>query len=235
MFQNIKLPISYVFHYKKKVTNLKNKVETLNERRDRVQREVNAAGRNGEKIHTDINNWLIKVDNIINEEAKEVKDLEDKAKNKCFIGLCPNFKSHYQLSKKVEEDANIVDELLQEGGFGKVSNYDVPQVIEVISTKDFEAFDSRKQVFDEILEALKDPSINIRGVYAMGGVGKTTLVKKVARQVKDDKLFDSVVMTAVTQTPDIQKIQDQIADMLGLKFREQSDRKYCGNFILDKL
>ncbi|XVF42812.1 hypothetical protein PTKIN_Ptkin01aG0395200 [Pterospermum kingtungense] len=49
-----------------------------------------------------------------------------------------------------------------------------------------------------------------------------TLVKEVARQVKEDKSFDSVVIAAVTQNPDIQKIQDQVAEMLGLKFEEQS-------------
>ncbi|XWS58001.1 hypothetical protein CRYUN_Cryun09bG0221500 [Craigia yunnanensis] len=222
MFQKIKLPISYAFHHKRRVANFEKKIETLKEKRDRVQHEVDAAERNAEKIETDVNNWLIKVDNIINAKAKEVKDLEDKANNKCFIGLCPNFKSRYQVSKKVEEDANIVDELLQKAGFDKVSHRDVPQDIAVTSTTDFEAFDSRKQVFNEIFEALKDPSINIIGVYGMGGVGKTTLVKEVARQVKEDELFDSVVMADVTQTPNIREIQDRIADMLGLKFEEQS-------------
>ncbi|XWS08878.1 hypothetical protein CRYUN_Cryun40dG0038200 [Craigia yunnanensis] len=127
MFQKTKLHISYVFHHKRRVENFEKKIETLKERGDKVQHEVDAAKRNAEKIETDVNNWLIKVDNIINAEAKEVKDLEDKAKNKCFIGLCPIFKSRYQLSKKVEQDANIVDELPQQGGFDKVSHRDVPQ------------------------------------------------------------------------------------------------------------
>ncbi|XVF42830.1 hypothetical protein PTKIN_Ptkin01aG0396900 [Pterospermum kingtungense] len=224
MFQNVNLRISYVFLHKRRVEKFEKKVETLKERRDRVQRDVDAAERNAEKIHTDVSNWLTKVDNIINAEAKEVKDLQDKAGSKCFMGLCPNFKSRHQLSKKADEDATIVDELLQQaGGFNEVSYRDVvPQALAGASTRDFEAFDSRKQKFNEILEALKDPSVNIIGVYGMGGVGKTTLVKEVARKVKDDKSFDAVVMAAVTQIPDIQKIQDQIADMLGLTFAEQS-------------
>ncbi|KAL5749180.1 hypothetical protein ACOSP7_023783 [Xanthoceras sorbifolium] len=55
-----------------------------------------------------------------------------------------------------------------------------------------------------------------------GGVGKTTLVKRVIGQVIEDKLFDVMVMTEVTETPDIRKIQGQIADELGLKFHEES-------------
>ncbi|TXG75260.1 hypothetical protein ES332_1Z002200v1 [Gossypium tomentosum] len=52
-------------------------------------------------------------------------------------------------------------------------------------------------------------------------IGKTTLVKEIARKVKG-KLFDSVVIATVTQAIDIEKIQNQIADFLGLKFEEQS-------------
>ncbi|EOY20453.1 NB-ARC domain-containing disease resistance protein, putative [Theobroma cacao] len=217
-----KRPVSYIFLHKRKVENFEEKVEMLTDRRQRVQNAVDVAERNMEIIEKDVQNWLIRVNRIINEEVKEVKDLEDKAKSKCFVGLCPNFRSHYLLSKKAGEDANTIDELLRQGEFNRVSCPAAPPDIVAASAKEFEAFDSRKKVFDEIVESLKDASINLVGVYGMGGVGKTTLVKEVARQVKEDKLFDSVVMAAVTQTPDIQKIQNQIADILGLKFDEQS-------------
>ena len=52
----------------------------------------------------------------------------------------------------------------------------------------------------------------------MGGVGKTTLVKQVQKQVVEDKLFDEVVMAEVTQTPDHMAIQNKIAYDLGMKF-----------------
>ncbi|XP_021281813.1 uncharacterized protein LOC110414744 isoform X3 [Herrania umbratica] len=217
-----KRPISYIFLHRRKVENFEEKVEMLTERRERVQNAVDVAERNMEIIEKDVQNWLIRVNRIINEEVKDVKDLEDKAKSKCFVGLCPNFRSRYLLSKKAGEGSNTIDELLRQGEFNRVSFPAAPPDIVAASAKEFEAFDSRKNVFDEIVEALKDASINLVGVYGMGGVGKTTLVKEVARQVKEDKLFDSVVMAAVTQTPDIQKIQNQIADILGLKFDEQS-------------
>ncbi|MBA0637183.1 hypothetical protein Godav_029351 [Gossypium davidsonii] len=164
----------------------------------------------------------MKVGDMIISELNKVKDLEEEAKDKCFIGLCPNVKAFYQLSKKAEEDAGAVVELLQQGGFDRISYLDVPPPIVVVPPKDFEDFDSRKLVFNKIMVAVKDPNLNIIGVYGMPGVGKTTLVKEVIRQVKEDKLFDSVSMAVVTHTPDFQKIQDQIADMLGLKFEEKS-------------
>ncbi|XVF56477.1 hypothetical protein PTKIN_Ptkin06aG0124200 [Pterospermum kingtungense] len=222
IFYHVKRPISHIFLYKKRVENFKKKVELLTERRERVQNAVDVAERNMEIIEKDVQNWLIRVDRMINEEAKEVKDLEDNAKNKCCIGLCPNIRTRYQLSKKAGDDTEAVDELFQQGELNRVSFPAAPPDIVAASAKDFEVFDSRKQVFDDIMEALTDASITVLGVYGMGGVVKTTLAKEIARQVKDDKLFDSVVMAAVTQTPDIQKIQNQIADILGLKFDEQS-------------
>ncbi|KDO36776.1 hypothetical protein CISIN_1g048566mg, partial [Citrus sinensis] len=55
----------------------------------------------------------------------------------------------------------------------------------------------------------------------MGGIGKTTLVKKVARQAMEDKLFDMVVFSEVSQIPDIKRIQQEIAEKLGLELREE--------------
>ncbi|KAB2006669.1 hypothetical protein ES319_D11G363100v1 [Gossypium barbadense] len=222
VFQKIRRNFSYVCRYRRIVSGFEKKVETLKDKRDRVLLDVDAARKNDENIYPEVNSWLAKADKMIDLELKEVKGLEDEAKNKCFIGLCPNFKARYQLSKKAEEDAGAVDELLRPFGPDKVSYQDVPQPVVVVPPKDFDDFDSRKSVFNKIMEAVKDPNLNIIGVYGMPGVGKTTLVKEVIRQVKEDKLFDSVVMAVVTHTPDIKKIQDQIADTLGLTFKKQS-------------
>ncbi|KAB2006671.1 hypothetical protein ERO13_D11G325501v2 [Gossypium hirsutum] len=222
LFQKIKRNFSSVCHHRTIVFDFEKKVEMLKDKRDRILLDIDAAEKNGETIYPNGNRWLLKVDNMINLEVSLVKGLEDDAKNKCFIGLCPNVKARYQLRKKTEDGASSVDELLQRGRFDKVSYRDVPQPILVVPTKDFEDFNSRKLEFIKIMEAVKDPNLNIIGVYGMPGVGKTTLVKEVVRQVKEDKLFDSVVMAVVTPTPDIKNIQDQIADTLGLTFKEPS-------------
>ncbi|MBA0716063.1 hypothetical protein Golax_014929 [Gossypium laxum] len=153
------------------VSGFKKKVETLKDKRDGVLLDVDAVEMNGKNIYPKVSSWLPKVDKMIDSELKEVKGLEEEANNKCFFGLCPNFKACYQLSKKAEEDVNVVDELLQQGEFDKVSYRDVLLPIVVVPLKDFEDFDSRKLIFKKIME---------------------------------------------------EKIQDQITDMLGLKFEEQS-------------
>ena len=126
--------------------------------------------------------------------------------------------SCYKLSKQAATATDTAASLVKEGDFRDVSYRPTPKRAEHIQVKDFEAFDSRMEVFQDVMEALKDDKLNIIGVYGMGGVGKTTLVKQVAKQLMEDKLFDKVVMAEVTQTPDHHKIQDKLAFDLGMEF-----------------
>jgi hypothetical protein len=50
----------------------------------------------------------------------------------------------------------------------------------------------------------------------MGGTGKTTLAKEVGKELKQSKQFSLVIDTTVSFTPNIKKIQDDIAGPLGL-------------------
>ncbi|MBA0665562.1 hypothetical protein Goklo_005406, partial [Gossypium klotzschianum] len=202
--------VKYLSNHRKNFETLKDHAEKLQDARDRVQHSVDAAQRNGEEIERDVNNWMSAVDRKIPEQVEKVMQDEEKAKKKCFIGLCPNFWTRYKHSLKAAAEAKAVAELLEQGKFDGVS-YPVPlQSITVPPGKGYEEFDSRTLVLNEIIGALKDDSVSVIGVHGMGGIGKTTLVKEIARKVKD-KLFDSVVIATVTQTIDIEKIQNRIA------------------------
>ncbi|TYH51595.1 hypothetical protein ES332_D10G286700v1 [Gossypium tomentosum] len=213
--------VKYLSNHQQYVETLKDRAERLKEARDRVQHSVDAAKRNGEEIEGDVGKWLSAVDKKILEQVEKVTQDEEKAKKKCFIGLCHNFRTRYKLSLKAEEEAKAIAYLLERGNFERVSYRAAPQGIVVAPVKGYEEFESRMWILNGIMEALKDDSVSVVGVHGTGGIGKTTLVKEIARKVKD-KLFDSVVIAIVTQAIDIEKIQNQIADFLGLKFEEQS-------------
>ncbi|TYI57734.1 hypothetical protein E1A91_D11G302200v1 [Gossypium mustelinum] len=221
IFHQVKRHIRYVIFYQKIVDKFEQKHGTLIAKRTSVQQDVDVAERNGEKIKADVLDWRHRVEKVVTEKEKKVKDLEVKAKTKCFFGLCPNIKSRYQLSRKAEEAAATFDELIKDCQFERVGYPDVPEP--VVHT-DFEAFKSREEVFNDIMESLKDATTSMIGVYGMAGVGKTSLVNEVERQLHEVevKLFDSVVRATVSRIPVIKEIQDQIAYSLGLKLEENS-------------
>ncbi|KAK2640675.1 hypothetical protein Ddye_028470 [Dipteronia dyeriana] len=100
----------------------------------------------------------------------------------------------------------------------------VPKEIWIPSYKGYEAFDSRRSTFEVVLNALSNPDVNMVGIYGAGGIGKTTLARAVAKHA-EDKLqkfyFDVVAFAEVSTEPDIRKIQGDIADKLGLTFKEE--------------
>ncbi|GMI78962.1 hypothetical protein HRI_001565500 [Hibiscus trionum] len=214
-------PIKYLYNHGQNVQTLKDRAETLKGASESLQHRVDAAKRNGEEIEGGVDTWLSK-SHKIHEEVEKVMQDEEKAKRKCLIGLCPNPWTRYKHSRKAAEETKAVAVLLEQGKFDRVSHRSALQDIKAAPIKGFEEFESRTSVLKEIMEALQDDSVSIIGVHGMGGIGKTTLVREVSRQVKEDKLFDSVVIATVTQTPGVEKIQNEIADSLGLSFNEQS-------------
>ncbi|PRQ43907.1 putative P-loop containing nucleoside triphosphate hydrolase [Rosa chinensis] len=87
----------------------------------------------------------------------------------------------------------------------------------------FEAFEATKQAIDEVMNALKDDEATTIGVYGMGGVGKTTMVKYVGAQAQKSRLFNQVIMAVISQNPDLMKIQETFAELLGFKLEEKTE------------
>ncbi|KAL5743204.1 hypothetical protein ACOSP7_029936 [Xanthoceras sorbifolium] len=214
--------ICYLFKYQSNMEELKQQVEKLTHARERVQHSVDEARRQGDEIENDVEKWLNSVDEFAEKAIKPIINDEDKAKDLCSIGFCSKFLTRYSLSKKAVKMAKDGVNLLGEEKFQKVSHCPAIGRTKSVYTRGYEDFGSRMLVFEKIMEALVDEDVNLIGVYGMGGVGKTTLVKRAVAQAMEDKLFDVVVMADVTETPNIKRIQGQIADELGLKFHEES-------------
>ncbi|XP_031254512.1 disease resistance protein At4g27190-like [Pistacia vera] len=226
----LKQQIAYVFKYQNYINGLKNQVQEIRDKKEMVQRPVESAERRGEEIYEVVTKWLSDVDEFTEGVAKSIIEDEDKAyKGGCFkLGSCPNLIQRYRLGKKAMKAKMDGTDLCGKGDFNSVSYRPALQRTESMYVRGFEAFDSRMQVLQEIMDILKDANVNMIGVYGMGGVGKTTLVKNVAWLAKENKLFDEVAVAEVTQTPDYKKIQEKIAFDLGLEFGQESEYQRAG-------
>ncbi|KAI9403449.1 hypothetical protein POPTR_001G423925v4 [Populus trichocarpa] len=127
----------------------------------------------------------------------------------------------FKLSKALAKKSETFTKL-GETKFTKVADKRPPQHIEFLTSKEFTPSKSSEEALEQIMEALKDDNVNMIGLYGMGGVGKTTLVKEVGRIATESQLFDEVLMATVSQNPNVIDIQNRMADMLGLKIEENS-------------
>ncbi|XP_021911830.1 probable disease resistance protein At1g61190 [Carica papaya] len=186
--------IGYVFNYKSNLQSLKKQLQKLKDERDMVQHSVDDATRKGEEIEAAVARWMKYADKIIEDAEEIVSEGEEFARKGWFRRSCIGLRSRYRAGKGAAKESKSVVKLQEEGKFDKVSYRGLPQGIWITASKGYEAFESRKHTMNGITETLKDPNVNMVGVYGMGGVGKTTLVKEVAKKAKQDGIFNMVVM-----------------------------------------
>nr|XP_011464950.1 PREDICTED: probable disease resistance protein At4g27220 [Fragaria vesca subsp. vesca]XP_011464952.1 PREDICTED: probable disease resistance protein At4g27220 [Fragaria vesca subsp. vesca] len=93
----------------------------------------------------------------------------------------------------------------------------------LLSTGDFVAFEATRRAMNKVMKAMRDDEITAIGVYGMGGIGKTCMVKHVGAHARKLGLFNHVIMAVISQTPNLRNIQGTLADLLGLKLFEETE------------
>ncbi|CAI9765874.1 unnamed protein product [Fraxinus pennsylvanica] len=208
------------------IQNLRIKVQELENKRNDVKLQVDAAERKAEIIRKEVSAWLDNVDKFLREAEssemrREVESSEMRSEMRCLFNRCPNLKSRYVQSRRATKNTIEADKLKLEGTFERVSDPRSP--VQLLNLTSHKGFETRLSTKKKIKEALKDKDIGIIEICGMPGVGKTTMAKEIVNEVKDEKLFEEVAFAVVSNDPDINKIQDQLAEMLGLRIEEKTN------------
>ncbi|KAK7860477.1 probable disease resistance protein At4g27220 [Quercus suber] len=222
--------VGYLFRFKKTVDDLTKAKTDLQVEQQNVKEAIERAAMNNEIAKKDVERWLTNVNQLM----EEVQDLENKVQvNLRFCnGWCPYWIRQYKLCKEAIQKTNVVKELQDKGKFSELTHRAPTPGIEIFSSSDFEVFESRKLAFQQIMEALHDDNSKRIGLHGIGGVGKTTLVKELHKKTKELNIFDEIVMTVVSLTPNVSRIQGEIAGFLNLKLDNESDMPRASQICL---
>ncbi|KAI9115830.1 hypothetical protein K1719_013499 [Acacia pycnantha] len=211
----------YLFRVNKIMKNLESEKKALASTHEHIQKRAEEATYKAEKVNDAVPVWL----NEVMELTKEVEKLEQEIlvhSNSCFRGQF-HIINRYILCKQMKNKTEALMQLNKKCQFEPFSFPAPIPDIEHFSSGNFEYFKSTRLAADQLLEALQDDSSYIIGLYGMGGSGKTTLVKEVGKKAKELKLFDHVLFTTVSQSPNVTKIQDELIDFLGLILDEKTE------------
>ncbi|KAI5342097.1 hypothetical protein L3X38_009972 [Prunus dulcis] len=101
--------LNHLIFYNCNIESLKDVLKKLDDKKNDVQRSVDAAKWNGATIKDQVQSWLEEVREIF----REAKELENKVngQRRCLYGLCPSLKSRYSLSRKAKKIAERVLDL----------------------------------------------------------------------------------------------------------------------------
>ncbi|KAL5726024.1 hypothetical protein ACHQM5_009097 [Ranunculus cassubicifolius] len=210
---HVERQFGYLIHFRRSINTLNEKIKQLTDMQGYVQASIDAATRNVELIFETVQEWMTRVDLVLSQATELSK--EARVINSWFRGWCCG---RFSLGRKARKTIEFIERIHEEGSsFGTtISSRKPTQSLNVMGIEDFNAFASRASTTEEILKALLDDAINLVGVHGMPGVGKTTLVKAIAKQVKEEQLFEEVVVVTVSQNLNLIKLQEDMAERLDL-------------------
>uniref|UniRef100_A0A7C9AXD0 NB-ARC domain-containing protein n=1 Tax=Opuntia streptacantha TaxID=393608 RepID=A0A7C9AXD0_OPUST len=213
-----------LFESKTTTKELRKECDKLQESHDQLKTDCEEAVRcNGEEIREAVTHWLHAAQDTLTRVGTWLESVNDE--NAMTSWLSPyNWGWRYKQNKEaIRKKAEIRKLLERHRNISRLTRITAPRGIELIPRDNFSTFNSVDRAFKEIVEALENRGTNMVGVYGMGGIGKTTLVKEVGVQAKREGLFSMVVMAVVSQSPNIYRIQTQLADQLDVNYRQETE------------
>ena len=180
--------------------------------KERVEREENLEKK--KRTHV-VDGWTGRAEAM----EKEVNELLDRCdeenQKKCFGTCCPrNCLASYKLAKMVREKMDGVAELQSEGSnFQEVA---VPLPSPHVIERPMEKPVGLDSPFRKVWGLLQNKQVGSIGIYGMGGVGKTTLLKKINNKFLQSsiKAFDIVIWVVVSRPTNLERVQETIRSRL---------------------
>ncbi|XVF78188.1 hypothetical protein PTKIN_Ptkin14bG0109800 [Pterospermum kingtungense] len=210
--------------FDEKVKDLKRKREQLNSLKEtESRRSMELHPR--KQLKKEVELWFRNVERI----NGEIVDLDQKIEGS-------NVVSRGSLTGNVLKKIEEVEELLQHGKFPDGLVVGNPGWIgQALSTTTLYG-EAAEMCMKKIWAYLMDDNIQKIGVWGMGGIGKTTIMKLIRNQLlKETEKFNIVIWVTVSKETNISRIQNIIAHAMNVKLLEVVDETIRAGMIHEQL
>ncbi|GMN20037.1 hypothetical protein TIFTF001_047032, partial [Ficus carica] len=193
---------------------LKTAFEELTDAKNDLMRRVNIDEQQQRLKRLDkVQRWISRVE-AMEAEVNELMLTSTQEVNKlCLWGCCSrNYISSYKFGKKVSDKLAEVTDLQSKGVFDVVAER-VPEgpVIEM----PLEPTVCLETLFDKVWRDLNHENVGIVGLYGMGGVGKTTLLKMINNNFLETPNDYKVIWVVVSKDHTLENIQNVLGEKIG--------------------
>ncbi|XP_073137673.1 probable disease resistance protein At4g27220 [Henckelia pumila] len=210
----VKRHLDYFFCFHDNIRDLEGEVRCLERERRDMDQKIQEGRFRAESANPEVENWSNEAAQRL-EEARRILRRGHELKPWNII-------LWYLVGKSAKVTAQGISRLRREGNSITITHPANPRSMGSISHEQTLVFESRRRAEDDIVEFLKDNHVGIIAICGVEGVGKTTMVQIIEDRVRREGLFDEVVPVVVGPQIDMLKIQKEMAEILGLRLREES-------------
>ncbi|XP_075503623.1 disease resistance protein At4g27190-like [Primulina tabacum] len=212
LWSPVKLHVDYWWCFDGNVQGLRDEIGRLERERRNMEGKIEDARLRAESATTEVENWSNESTQKLEEATRILQGCDDLKLWKII--------PRYSVGKSAKEIAEGIAKLRNEGNSIRITDPTPPASMVSISHGPTLEFQSRKSMEEDIIKSLKDGNVRMIAICGAGGVGKTTMVRRIEDRVT--KEFDEVVTVVVSQQTDKTKIQNQIAEILRLGLNEKT-------------
>ncbi|GLU15018.1 hypothetical protein SLE2022_315480 [Rubroshorea leprosula] len=212
---------NYVDHYKnfdEDVNKLRTKLEDLNRRKHDIESTIQVEARATVMLKQEVQDWIQR-EPTINDEVHVILGRAQRVKwyRKACLGK--------HICRKFDE----VKEIYERGSFtGSLVLGGAPDPGIIIPTENIEGEIS---TIDEIRKYLMDDKVGMIGVWGIGGVGKTTLMKQINNDLLREGRFDKVIWVVVSYPLNVFELQKKIVDAMRETLQEDEEMRRAAELI----
>ncbi|XP_058105901.1 probable disease resistance protein At5g63020 [Magnolia sinica] len=197
---------------------LKTEMQELSSRESDVTNELKAAeGVHVKKPKEEVSLWLKNVEKITREVIKIEEDSREVSRYFLLRRLA--------LVKLVEEKIEEVVKLKEKGRFLEGLLADLLPESGIMPVTKLVGRTTAERKLEQIWNCLIDHEVSIIGVYGMGGVGKTTIMTHIYNKIKSTGILGIAIWVTVSNDFNIERLQNGIAQEIGLKLSYEEDEK----------
>ncbi|GMN63147.1 hypothetical protein TIFTF001_032231 [Ficus carica] len=222
VFGFINTNINSTFQWKKNVNDLEKEMRNLIDMMSQARRQVEQFENKGSSSAAKAKEWLKEVENFVIKVESLQARISVNDKKSC--GCLSRCSARIRLGGKVARALEKVGALIKGGEFADEEVLSVKcleeQVEYIPGPTILEGENTASRTLDELLRVLDDEKYRRIGVWGMGGVGKTTLVKNLNNKLKENvclkQPFSIVIWATVSKELDMRRVQIQIAERVNL-------------------
>ncbi|XXG62246.1 hypothetical protein AAC387_Pa05g0646 [Persea americana] len=224
----------YIKNLKRNFEQLNKKAATLYSKKEDMEREINR-DRIRKRPKSERQDWLKTVEEVHNKVDTIKEEYSQEAESETW--WFPDIQSHWKLGQRIMEITNQISKLTEESTkFEGAAAVDaLPQTVEAKPFLTIEEGTSTERTLQKILNNVRDPRKHKIGIWGMGGVGKTTVMRFLNNLEEIKQMFEIVIWVTVSKDFSIKILQTKIARCLSLNLSEHDSDESVASILFQTL